>query len=299
VALVDEDGAPVASSLEELGQRFELSEFERGLVVMCLAMETDARFAALCARAHGNAEMSYPTFSLGMRVFGSADWSVCSPHGALRRWSILEVGEGKGRVFQPLSLSERVLDFLLVNPGPDRRLLGTFNFLTDAPLPGLITEQEAAVGEVMARLVEQSASSVPWVTQLCGPEALAAAAACVRMRCQLAVTSLDQLPRDPAPLLRLWEREAILSQSVLLIEGDWTGAGPSGHAPTLDQVLDPLRCPVLVSGRVAAPIQTRFSVTVPIPRRGSDAELSGWASSASLFGSAAQGLAPALKFGPR
>src|SRR5690349_19001389 len=61
-----EEEAPVASALETLCQSCHLSSFERDILILCAGMELDSGFAALCAAAQGDAQRSWPTFSLAL-----------------------------------------------------------------------------------------------------------------------------------------------------------------------------------------------------------------------------------------
>src|SRR5258706_7954743 len=52
------------SALDELAERLRLSQFERNVLTLCVAMELDTRIAGLCARAQDDPRKPYPTFAL-------------------------------------------------------------------------------------------------------------------------------------------------------------------------------------------------------------------------------------------
>jgi hypothetical protein len=286
LSLVDGSGRPLSSTLDSLCRMFELTPLERKIVLLCLGMETDSGFARLCARVHGNDEMAYPTVCLALRVFEGADWSVCSPHGALRKWEIIELGQGRGRVFQPIALSERILDYLLDHAGLDQRLLGIVQPLNE-PVSGadLDPEERARVQDVVDQVVKSAAVEAGPVTQLCGSDPaqnrkLAQVAATV-LGCELFAISLEHLPREPMLLervVRLWEREAMLTQSMLLLEA-FTSSRP-GHvaSPPMSWVLDRLRCPVLVSSATPQAGRLRRLHTVQVPDRRGQRNAGWWLS---------------------
>ena len=62
-------GSPPAWT--QLGDRLSLTRFERGVVLLCAAMELDTRFADLCASVQG-AELAHPTFALAMALFDAS-----------------------------------------------------------------------------------------------------------------------------------------------------------------------------------------------------------------------------------
>ncbi len=71
-------------ALEQLCQRFELSEFERSILVFCAAIEIDLRFLELCVKAHNGNSQYHPTFGLALSALPNAHWSALAPDGALR-----------------------------------------------------------------------------------------------------------------------------------------------------------------------------------------------------------------------
>src|SRR6266498_3659797 len=51
-------------------------------------------------------------FGLALAALPGAHWSALSPTGPLRRWRLIEVGEGPSLVASPLRLDERILHFV-------------------------------------------------------------------------------------------------------------------------------------------------------------------------------------------
>ncbi|ACY13595.1 hypothetical protein [Haliangium ochraceum] len=286
VGLVDASGEPLVSTLDSLCRHFELTPLERKIILLCLGVETDSRFAALCARVHGDDEMAYPTLCLALRVFEADDWTVCSPHGSLRKWEIIELGQGRARIFQPIALSERILDYLLDNSGIDRRLQGMVQPVTGMLGNGDASAEEYAVAREVAGQLAGASSAAPMspAIQLCGNDLLQnrrlAQMTAAALGCGLHALALECLPHDPTLLeraLHLWEREAILGQSLLLVEHAEAerSAPPSG--PPLSWVLDRLRGPLLVSSRSPQRGKLRRVVTVNVPDRQRQHAATSWA----------------------
>jgi len=73
------------AALETLCKVFGLSPFERAVLLMCAGMELNSKFAAVCARANGDAQRDYPTFSLALGALPEAHWSAVTPNAPLRR----------------------------------------------------------------------------------------------------------------------------------------------------------------------------------------------------------------------
>jgi hypothetical protein len=86
---------PFPSALQELAIAFNLSDFERDVLLLCAGMELQQNFDSLCAEAQGNGELSYPTFNLAMSALTAPHWSAISPDAPLRRWQLIEIMRGK------------------------------------------------------------------------------------------------------------------------------------------------------------------------------------------------------------
>jgi len=218
------DALPAPSAVERLCAAFQLSPFERDLVLLCAGVELDSTFAVSCAAAQGDARKLYPTFSLALAALPDAHWSALAPSSALRRWRLIELTGNEGLVAAPLRIDERVLHFLTGINHLDDRLQALVDPVS-APedLPG--SQLEVAQG--MARLLANSEDRVPPAVQLCGADEIGrtavAALACREFGLRLHVLRAADIPASATErdtLARLWEREALLSRSALLVEAD-------------------------------------------------------------------------------
>ncbi|HEV2471787.1 MAG TPA: ATP-binding protein, partial [Chthonomonadales bacterium] len=216
---------PAPPALERLCTIFNLSPFERAILLLCAGIELDAAFARLCAAAQGDPLRTYPTFSLALAIFPEAHWSALAPDAPLRRWRLIEVNTGSGLTSSPLRIDERILHYLTGIQHLDERLVGliepVWTELQLVPTHQSLTRQ-------LTRLWTQAAggSRLP-VAQLCGNEIASkrtiAAAACNGLELNLHMLAAYALPSSAAEfeaLIRLWEREAILSGSALLLDCD-------------------------------------------------------------------------------
>lgn len=70
---------PSAAALEVLGYKFGLSAFEKDLLTLCAGVELDSAFAPLCAKAQGESQRTYATFSLALAALPEAHWSAITP----------------------------------------------------------------------------------------------------------------------------------------------------------------------------------------------------------------------------
>jgi len=244
-------GAPPA--LDTVCATFGLSLFERDLLLLCAGIELDSKFASLCATAQGNAARAYPTFSLALAALPEAHWSALAPNAPLRRWRLIEISNGGNSLtISPLRIDERILHYLTGVSHFDDRLAGLVE-------PVRNTDELAPSHRVLAERVIQawshtrSSSELP-VVQLCGDEGAAkraiAAAACAGLGLnlhQIAALSLPHDPREMDALVRLWQREAALSTSALLIDASDLEVADGAHTTAATRLIDRLTAPLLLS----------------------------------------------------
>ena len=206
--------------LETLCKLFGLSSFERAILLTCAGIELDSKFAGACAKANGDPRLDYPTFSLALGTLADPHWSALSPDAPLRRWRLVELQSGSDLAHSRLRIDERVLHFLTGVTHLDERLVGVVEPL--AAGTDLVDSQRAVAERIVATFRDRP----PWpVIQLCGSDVGAkravAIAACAAVGMNLHVVAAEVLPNDARELeslIRLWEREAALATSALLVE---------------------------------------------------------------------------------
>jgi hypothetical protein len=247
-----ERGHPAA--LESLCAAFGLSAFERDILLLCAGTELDSELAARVR----------PTFGVALGALPGAHWSALAPAGPLRFWRLVELEAGDTLVTSPLRIDERVLHHLTGVGYLDERLRGVVEPVGPEPLPPSLK----AVAERAATVVARGGG--PQVLlQLCGPDASArrrvAAAVCSALGLQLHLLRAADVPSAAADrdvLRRLWEREAILSGSALVLECE-PGDEAAGTAAAFADAADVL---VLLSGRDPLRLRRRSALRIDVPR---------------------------------
>jgi hypothetical protein len=259
------------SALDALCIDFGLTPFERDVLLLCAGLELDAGFGPLFAAAHGDPQRSYPTFSLALAALPDPHWSALAPEAALRRWRLIEVGAGSALVFSPLRIDERVLHYLLGVNYLDDRLLGIVDRVQPA---AALTPSQDRLAERIAELWSQPArdAALPAV-QLCGAETTdkrgVAVAACRKLGCDLCVVSAQNLPADPRELealMRLWEREAILSRAVVLLDCDELDATDAVHAHAVARFVEGVGGLIILTGRERRVLRQRPLISFDVVR---------------------------------
>jgi hypothetical protein len=192
--------------------------------VLCAGVELDFSIAGLCGAAQGDSQRAFPTFSLALAALPEAHWSAITPSGPLRRWRLIEVLPGMILTSCPLRIDERVLHYLAGVPHLDERLAG---IVTPMPAPqDLVPSHTILAQQIVAAWSQPAAVGGLPVVQLCGGDDptskhAVAATACAALGLRLGLARAEVLPTIAAEVeafIRLWEREAALSGSALLLD---------------------------------------------------------------------------------
>lgn len=233
---------PAMAALEGLCHLLRLSAFERNVLLLCAGMELDGRFAALCAAAQSE-PLAYPTLGLALAALPNPDWRVLSQTSPLRYWHLLEVGDGKALTLAPLRIDPCILQYLIgVNYSTDR-LVGVYTPAADST--DLAPSHQAQVEQMVDIWTATDDTRSRPILQLCGEDPTSkvaiALAVCEELELELQAIPAYALPTDPASLatlMRLWEREFVLTDRVLLLDCDELEASDTAHALALHQFLE-------------------------------------------------------------
>jgi hypothetical protein len=242
------------AALETLCELFDLSPFERDILLLCAGVELEAVMAPLCAAAQGLPGRDYPTFSLALAALPGAHWSALSPAAPLRRWQLLRLEPGASLTRSPLRIDERILHYLVGVQHLEEAFAGLLSLL---PAPqSLVPSQGALAREIAATWAQAANSGDLPVVQLCGPQVegkrQVAAGACAMLRLELYLAPLAILPVGSGELdhlLRLWGREAALSESALLVDCDESGESDPLRESVLRRLVETRVGPLLLSSR--------------------------------------------------
>ena len=288
----DSDIMSNPSALDMICAAFNLSPFERDILLLCAGIELDATFPTLCATAQGDPSRTYPTFSLALAALPEAHWSALTPNAPLRRWRLIEVHNNSGLTSSPLRIDERILHYLAGIQHLDDRLVG---MLEPVRTGSSLVSSHQMLAERLVKLWTQAAegSMLP-VAQLCGNEIASkraiAAAACNALELNLYALSAYALPASPAEfeaLIRLWEREAILSGSALLLDCDDSDTSDAARERAIAHLSETVSGIVIVSSRERRQLLQRPVVSLDVRKPTVSEQRSAWK---NALGTTAQSL---------
>lgn len=213
--------APAA--IDTLAQIFNLSPFERKILLMCAGVELTDDFGHLISKLQGNPELAHPSFNLAIAAFSDAHWSAISPSAPLRYWNLIQLKSNTLIAKSPLLIDEHILHYLTGFHHLDERLNAVLKPIqTFSPL---VASQEVLVNHILQSCLVQNQSSGMPIIQLEGDEqgdqlaiAAAVAAGLGQELYHLPVYSIPEKGQESGQLQRLWNREAALNQYALFID---------------------------------------------------------------------------------
>ena len=250
-------------ALEQVCTAFGLSPFERDVLLLCAGVELDSGFSQVVATKQGN---EHPTFSLALAALPEGHWSALSPAAPLRRWHLIDTGAGDSLTTSPLHIDERVLHFLTGVSYLDKRLEGILVPLSlEVDLP---PSQQAITQQIVAAWSAPARAGPLAVIFLCGErqgsQQAIAAYACRELSAAAYRLNGREIPSNTADrefLARLWEREAALDGTILLLDLHDLEANELRLAAAF---LESLSCAVLVAAREALPLLGRPSMLLDV-----------------------------------
>jgi hypothetical protein len=262
-------------ALEQLCQRFKLSEFERSILVFCAAIEIDLRFPNLCAKAHGTESLYNPTFGLALSILPNPHWSALTPDSPLRYWKLIELGSNSILTNTSLCIDERILHYLLGIKTTDSLLTE----ITELPsyTQRLIPSHQCLADSIKALWKLDSFQNSPPLVQLCGSEMEdktdIAQAVCQHFNLQVSLLNCHHIPLRPSELetfIRRLERECILERKALLLVCEDIDRFDKLQLASLHQLLEELQCFAFVTTLSPLPgikrQMIRFDVPKPLPQ---------------------------------
>ncbi|MGN6110828.1 MAG: ATP-binding protein [Kofleriaceae bacterium] len=262
-----------APTIVRLCRLFQLSAFERDLVLACLGAELDPELARRCATALHSPGSHRPTLSLALSAFPDGHLGSLAPSSPLRRHRIVMVAEGVPLFAAPIALDERIVYFLLGVPDLDPVLASS---LTEVVATTSATTRGRLVERVRATCAHAAGDLVVGLTGSTSDERRAVAAAtCQALGSRLFRVSATDLPGEPGARYayrQRWEREARLLGATLLVEVD---AQPEA-VRNATALLDELGGRALVSSREPLQLARSSYTSIELRREASLDRLAHW-----------------------
>jgi hypothetical protein len=204
---------PAPAAIDQLAGAFELTPFERDVLLLCAGVEMDADCAEACERV--------VTFRLALATLAHPHWSALSPIRPLRYWRLADIRDEGIVAGSRLRIDERVLHYLTGVNYLDLRLRP---FVRSHATPELLADSHAGIADSIAHTLDECRANTP-VVQLVGGDSghlEIATAVARRLGLRQYVLRSSDIPvsaPDAEALSMLWDRESVLLGGALLIEG--------------------------------------------------------------------------------
>jgi hypothetical protein len=293
------EAMPTPPALDQVCSTFGLSPFERDVLVLCAGVELDSRFARLCAEVQGDPSRTLPTFSLALAVLPDAHWSALTPAAPLRYWRLIETGPGTGLTQAPLRIDERILHYLTGVQHQDERLAGFVEAVQ--PVTDLVPSHQILAERLKRAWTHTENNPRLPAAQLCGRQAASlraiASAICSDLGLNLYAIPAEALPLETRELeawLRLWNREAALSASALLLECGDLDANNAAVESAITRLIENAGGALFVAGRGRRAVAHRFMVSVDVPPATQTEQRSLWQQALGTAGASLDGQLDAL-----
>lgn len=257
------------SALDMIGDVFDLSSFERSVLALAAGAEMSGEIGRLCALAHGDTAMPYPTLLLALALFAKEDGAshaAFAPAAPLCRYRlVLTDGDARsGRLHRRLGAADALLATLAGEPMLDPLLDARLEpIAATALLPG-----ETAFVAQLAEMARAAPEAIVHLSANPSQRVIALAAAAATelglMPLHLPLSTLSALD-DRAGFLALWSRDRLAMGGALIVSFDEPGA----EAQTvLTSLIATAPGPMLLVGQGATTLADRAAspvLRVPVP----------------------------------
>ncbi|GAX60149.1 AAA ATPase, central domain protein [Candidatus Scalindua japonica] len=274
------DQLTAPSALDTLTEIFSLSNFEKNILLVCAGMELDSSYADLCGSIQ-NVKRNYPTFSLALAAFPDAHWDALTPDAALRYWRLINISEGGLITTASLRIDERILHYLVGIQQMDERLMGIIEpiFLTD----NLVTSHCNLVDRLIKIWTHKNVEISSSIIHLCGEDVNTqrniAATACDTLGSNLYAISTHLLPVNHTELyelMRLLEREMILSSSALFIDCNEKYTNDSARLSIITQFCKHFKGTLIIGSRKRIDFLQQSMIIFDVKNPTSDEQYTVW-----------------------
>ena len=102
-------------ALETLSRSFNLTDFEKMILIMCTGAEIDSEFSMIFSKLYKNPNVKFATFDIALRAFPEANWKAILPDSSLRRFQLISLQnyDDVPLITTPIRIQERTLHYLL------------------------------------------------------------------------------------------------------------------------------------------------------------------------------------------
>jgi AAA+ superfamily predicted ATPase len=212
-------------ALKTLVNLFDLSSFEKKILLLCAGVELDAEFNQIIQQLLGSSSQNLPTLSLALSAFEDAHWSALTPEGPLRYWRLIEVEKTNLLTSASCWIDESILHYLTGLPQLDHRIRDWLPFIE--PKESLAPSHQQLADEISNQIAQFDFFDEYPIIQLKGgsieDRMAITTAALSTYQMPVFKLSINLLPnniKDLADFTLLWNRMSMLNHCALFIDAE-------------------------------------------------------------------------------
>jgi len=282
---------PEHPGLATLCTVFNLSPFDRYILLLCVATELEPYTRILCAEINRNDGLAYPTPYLACKTFPDATWSAFDPDSPLIEWQLIELKTEQVFTQSPINIDRGILFYLLRSSYTDPQLQSIIKPVNidskHQTLPFSHQRIVSQIVEIRSRATEFFTENS--LIQLCGDDrraktAIAVGAATSQGRDikQISLLWLVTVLNSPGSSLnlenfiKLYSRFARLTDSILIINCEDVNLTEPTGIQLLNLILEKSLQPIIILSPKPVNIADRSTVTIEIPKLTANEQATLW-----------------------
>ncbi|MGF1487525.1 MAG: ATP-binding protein [Prochloraceae cyanobacterium] len=240
-------------SLDLLCDKFDLTDFDRDVILLCLGVQIYSYWKNLCASASGDRQRNYVTFNLALSLFGEDNFKAVSDTAPMLYWGLIKIQPDLDFSYSKIAIDKQIYQYLLNNKFNQLGLLNKISLLRIKPnLPP--SHQKIARNLLLQWM--QKANKSNFLVQLLGKDLSSKKAIAQTIFSEFdndiytldvrsLLNSFSEIDNFPRKLAREW----ILNDAILLLELDELDSLEPQLKFSVFKFIKSLECPLIVSSR--------------------------------------------------
>ena len=280
--------------LNYLAELFQLSPFERNVLVLSIGIELDASLGKLVSKVQGDGQGQIPTISLVLSLFSDTHWSAFAPESSLRFWELITLNKNSVLTSSSFTIDEMVLHYVTGINSMDSRL---HPFVSNIEIPEILVPSHQKIGNQITKLLSRADRDDKFpIIQLKGNSVEDQKAIVASIFSDYNLTTyclpVQLLPgnfHDLVSLLKLWSREALLNQFVLFLDGKGLSGAAEENINHLKYFLEKVKGVVILSSELKIADLDRSIQIIKVEKPSRDEQQTLWKEQLGKVGEALNG----------
>jgi len=234
----------LAPNLDLLIRRYQLSDFERDLVLLAAGCELSGAFRKHISECLGNSDAGYFTLQDALSILPDTHWDAIGPNGTLRKNNLIRLKEGEPLLNRKFTLDENILQFLTGFSTFGEQLVDICKPYDDITT---ITQSQKELVSYCVKYIQATTNNIIILNGLTKDKPAIANACAKDLQLRLFRINAFSLPdniRDIKSIIKEWNNQALLNDLALYIDYEGIDNQNDIHRKVIHHLL--LNCESLV-----------------------------------------------------